>query len=219
MASHSARPAWADSHELLRLYYEDEWGSAIKDEVGLYELMCLEIFQIGLSWLTILKKRDALRVAFSGFDPDLVAQYGKAEVEALLEDSSIIRNRRKIGAVITNARATQRLRGDGGLVGLVWSFAAESGLSADEPQIDVPRASGRMQSARSVALSKALHDREFTMVGPTSMYWLMEAIGMDPAAGMSSVAGMGPAANRALLDGNQVPILGGGVPVGGSRAS
>jgi DNA-3-methyladenine glycosylase I len=167
-----ARPVWASVDPLLREYYDTEWGMPVRDERGLFERLSLEAFQSGLSWATILRKRPAFRSAFDDFDPDTVAGYGETDVARLLTDPGIVRNRRKIEATITNARATVRLREDGGLVDLVWSFQpAETPAPASYD--DVPTT-----SPESVALAKALRSRGFTFVGPTTMYALMEAIGM-----------------------------------------
>ena len=167
-----ARPPWAAADPMLREYYDTEWGLPVRDEQGLYERISLEGFQAGLSWATILRKRPAFRAAFQNFDPDAVAEFGPADVERLMLDASIVRNRLKIEAAITNARATIALRDDGGLVAFVWQFQPESTPSpASHEQIPTT-------SPESIALSKALRKRGFAFVGPTTMYALMEAIGM-----------------------------------------
>jgi len=120
-----ARPPWAATDPLLRGYYDTKWGMPVTDERGLFEQISLEAFQAGLPWVTVLCKRPALRRAFDEFDPDAVAGYTGSDVERLLGEPAIIRNRRKILAVITNARATIRLRGQGGLAALAWSFKPE----------------------------------------------------------------------------------------------
>lgn len=167
-----ARPLWASVDPLLMEYYDTEWGMPVRDEHGLYERICLEGFQAGLSWATILRKRLAFRAAFAGFDPDVVAQFGDADVERLLGDAGIIRHRGKIQAAITNARATIALREEGGLVDFVWGFQP-----ADTPRpndhSEVPTV-----SEESTALSKALRKKGFAFVGPTTMYALMEAVGI-----------------------------------------
>jgi DNA-3-methyladenine glycosylase I len=167
-----ARPVWASVDPLLRDYYDTEWGMPVRDERGLFERISLEAFQSGLSWATILRKRPAFRAAFDDFDPGAVAEYGERDVERLMNDAGIVRNRRKIGATITNARATVRLREDGGLVDFVWSFKP-SETPAPTSYAEVPTT-----SPESVALAKALRRKGFTFVGPTTMYALMEAIGM-----------------------------------------
>ncbi|MFC0360289.1 DNA-3-methyladenine glycosylase I [Kytococcus schroeteri] len=167
-----ARTPWAEGSDLLRHYYDTEWGLPVRDETGLFERLSLEAFQSGLSWATILRKRPAFREAFAGFDAEAVAAFGPAEVERLMADDRIVRNRRKIEATIGNARATLALRQDGGLVDLLWSHQP-----AETPHplrvAEVPT-----RSAESVALSKALKQRGFAFVGPTTMYALMEAVGM-----------------------------------------
>ena len=168
------RPAWASVDPLLRDYYDTEWGMPVRDERGLFERLSLEAFQSGLSWATILRKRPAFRVAFGGFDPEVVARYGDADVERLMADAGIVRNRAKVLATITNARATLALRDDpeGDLAAFVWSFQP-----ADTPcphsYAEVPTS-----SPESLALSKALKRKGFVFVGPTTMYALMEAVGI-----------------------------------------
>ncbi len=167
-----ARPAWAAVDPLLMEYYDTEWGMPVRDEQGLYERICLEGFQAGLSWATILRKRPAFRKAFADFDPDTVAQFDGADVERLMADSGIVRNRMKVNATIANARATVALREEGGLVDLVWSHRP-----ADTPRpltmADVPTV-----SEESKALSKSLRAKGFAFVGPTTMFALMEAVGI-----------------------------------------
>ncbi|MFF7887835.1 DNA-3-methyladenine glycosylase I [Streptomyces sp. NPDC020794] len=167
-----ARPAWAAVDPMLRDYYDSEWGMPVTDERGVYERVSLEGFQAGLSWATILRKRPAFRVAFNDFDPDVIAAYTETDVERLMADVGIVRNRQKIQATIANARATVRLREDMGLASLVWSFQPET---TPRPRIfaEIPT-----KSAESIALSKELRRRGFAFVGPTTMYALMEAIGI-----------------------------------------
>jgi DNA-3-methyladenine glycosylase I len=167
-----ARPVWASVDPLLRDYYDTEWGMPVRDERGLFERISLEAFQSGLSWATILRKRPAFRAAFDDFVPDRVAGYGDADVERLMADVGIVRNRRKIEATITNARATVALREEGGLVDLVWSFQPSEN-PAPATYDEVPTT-----SPESVQLAKALRRRGFVFVGPTTMFALMEAIGM-----------------------------------------
>lgn len=157
---------------MLREYYDTEWGLPVRDEQGLYERISLEAFQAGLSWATILRKRPAFRTAFHGFQPDIVAAYTEADVQRLLLDAGIVRNRLKIRAAITNAQATIALRSDGGLVDFVWRFKPDTTPEPTAPD-HIPTT-----SAESIALSKALRKRGFAFVGPTTMYALMEAIGM-----------------------------------------
>lgn len=167
-----ARPTWAATDPLMREYYDTEWGMPVRDERGLFERLSLEAFQSGLSWATILRKRPAFRAAFDCFDPDLVAAYDEGDVARLMGDAGIVRNRRKIEATITNARATRALREEGGLVELVWSFRPAS-TPAPETYADVPS-----MSPESVALAKALRGKGFAFVGPTTMFALMEAVGI-----------------------------------------
>ncbi|MBD8020900.1 DNA-3-methyladenine glycosylase I [Brevibacterium gallinarum] len=167
-----ARPAWAAADPLLQQYYDTEWGMPVRDEAGLFERISLEAFQAGLSWATVLRKREAFREVFAGFDPDTVAQYTQADVSRLLDDARIIRNAAKIQATIANAQAIIDLRADGGLPDLIWSFQP-----AETPRpctlADIPTS-----SPESAALATALKARGFRFVGPTSAYALMEAIGM-----------------------------------------
>jgi DNA-3-methyladenine glycosylase I len=167
-----ARPAWAATDPLLRQYYDTEWGVPVTDERGVFERLTLEAFQSGLSWVTILRKRPAFRAAFDDFDPNAVAAYSDADVARLLGDPGIVRNRAKILATINNAQATVRLREHGGLAEFVWSFRP-----AETPQPrtmrDIPTTSDE-----SIALAQALRKNGFSFVGPTTMYALMEAIGI-----------------------------------------
>lgn len=166
-----ARPAWA-ADGLLREYYDTEWGMPVRDERGLFERIALEGFQAGLSWATVLRKRPAFRAAFADFDPDAVAAFDEGDVERLMADAGIIRNRQKIEATIGNARAVVALREDGGLVDLVWSFQPD--------RSPAPRTMAEVAatSPESVALSKELRRRGFRFVGPTTMYALMQAVGI-----------------------------------------
>lgn len=167
-----ARPRWAAQEPMLRDYYDTEWGMPVRDERGLFERLSLEAFQSGLSWATILRKREAFRRAFAGFDPDAVADFGETDVKRLLADPGIIRNRRKIEATIRNAAATRDLREIGGLPTFLWGFRP---ATTPEPQslADIPT-----RSPESEALARALKARGFAHVGPTTMYALMEAVGI-----------------------------------------
>jgi DNA-3-methyladenine glycosylase I len=167
-----ARPAWAASDPLLRDYYDTEWGMPVRDEHGVFERLSLEAFQSGLSWATILRKRPAFRAAFAGFDPEVVAAFGEDDVERLLADAGIVRNRAKVLATLQNARATVALRDSGGLAALMWSFQPDV-TPAPASHAEVPT-----RSPESVALARALRGHGFTFVGPTTMYALMEAIGI-----------------------------------------
>ncbi|MEO7349789.1 MAG: DNA-3-methyladenine glycosylase I [Terrimesophilobacter sp.] len=169
------RPPWAASDPLLREYYDTEWGMPVRDERGLFERLSLEAFQSGLSWAIILRKRQAFRRAFSEFEPDAVAAFTEADVERLLGDAGIIRNRAKIRATIVNAGAVIALRDEGGLVDFIWSFMPDASLV---PHVGDPI---ETQSSESKAMSRELKNRGFSFVGPTTMYALMEAIGMVDA--------------------------------------
>jgi DNA-3-methyladenine glycosylase I len=167
----SERCGWAVGEELAA-YHDEEWGRPVTDERGLYEKLCLEAFQSGLSWVTILRKREAFRAAFAGFDPDAVARFGPRDVERLMGDAAIVRNRAKIDAAIANARAVVALREHGGLPALAWSFRVDTGR--------VPRELGDLPAStpESTALAKALKARGFRFVGPTTAYALMQACGL-----------------------------------------
>jgi DNA-3-methyladenine glycosylase I len=164
-----ARCAWGASSAEYRAYHDDEWGRPVA-----YEKLCLEGFQAGLSWITILRKRPAFRAAFAGFEPEKVALYGSADVERLLGDAGIVRHRGKIEATIQNARAAVELH-DGGrsLAGLVWSHEPSSHRAAPEKWGDVEAA-----TAESKALSKELRKNGFRFVGATTMYAAMQSLGV-----------------------------------------
>jgi DNA-3-methyladenine glycosylase I len=164
------RCSWAGSTPEYTAYHDEEWGRPLRGDRELFERVSLEAFQSGLSWITILRKREAFRRAFAGFDPATVAAYDEGDVARLLEDAGIVRNRAKIEATIANARATVEL--DGGLTELLWSFAPEDHVPP-ETMADVPST-----SAESVAMAKALKRHGFRFVGPTTAYALMQATGM-----------------------------------------
>jgi DNA-3-methyladenine glycosylase I len=164
------RCPWALSAPDYVTYHDTEWGRPVHDTVGLFERISLEAFQSGLSWLTILRKREGFRRAFAGFDPDIVAGFGPPDVERLLADTGIIRNRRKIEATVTNARTILGL--DRPLGDLVWSYRPEP---APPPQrlADLPAS-----TSESAALAKALKKAGFVFLGPTTAYALMQACGL-----------------------------------------
>jgi DNA-3-methyladenine glycosylase I len=166
------RCPWGSGDPVNLAYHDTEWGMRVSGEAAHLERLTLEAFQSGLSWLTILNKRDNFRAAFGGFDADVVAAYDQGDVERLMADAGIVRNRRKVDAAIANARATVELREQGGLEDLIWSFRPEPG-PAPRTTADVPTT-----SPESLALSKALKKAGFAHVGPTTMYALMEAIGL-----------------------------------------
>ncbi len=164
---------WGSSDPLYVAYHDEEWGRPVRDERGLYERFCLEGFQSGLSWLTILRKREGFRKAFAGFDPEQVARFGERDIRRLLADASIIRHRGKIEATIANARATLGLREAGTpLHELIWSFAPEP-RSAPRTQDD-----WQASTPESVALAKTLRKAGFRFVGPTTAYAAMQACGL-----------------------------------------
>jgi DNA-3-methyladenine glycosylase I len=167
-----ARCGWAVSTDDYVAYHDHEWGVAVHEEAGLYERLTLEAFQSGLSWLTILRKRDGFRAALAGFDAQTVAAFGEVDFQRLMADSSIVRNRLKIRAAITNAQAVVRLRDHGGLGELMWSFAPV-GRPRPRTSADVPAT-----TAESVALAKALKRNGFVFVGPTTVYAAMQACGL-----------------------------------------
>ena len=164
---------WESSDPLYNAYHDEEWGRPVLDERGLYERLCLEGFQSGLSWLTILRKREAFRAAFADFDPERVAGFGKRDVGRLLADAGIVRHRGKIEAAIANARATLALReSDSPLPELVWSHRVKPGRAARSA------ADWRSTTPESVELSKALRRAGFRFVGPTTVYAAMQACGV-----------------------------------------
>ncbi|QAB17605.1 DNA-3-methyladenine glycosylase I [Leucobacter muris] len=176
------RASWAGQDPLLTHYYDTEWGMPVTDEAGVFERLSLEGFQSGLSWITVLRKREAFREAFAGFEPRRVAVFDEGDVERLLQHEGIIRNRRKIMATVENARTSLRLREETGegLSELVWSYMPERSPTP-ETDADVPST-----SPESHALAKELKRRGFSFVGPTTVYALMCAIGIVDVHLMSS---------------------------------
>ena len=171
-----ARCPWAGAApSVMRAYHDEEWGHRVQGEAAYLERLTLEAFQSGLSWSTILNKREAFREVFAGFDADTVAGYDEGDIARLMDEPRIVRNRRKIEAAVTNAGATVALRDQGGLVQLIDSFAPEP------PPAPATTEEMTTTSPESVALSKALKKAGFAFVGPTTMFALMEAIGIfDP---------------------------------------
>jgi DNA-3-methyladenine glycosylase I len=165
------RCRWAGSAPEYLDYHDREWGRPVHDQARLFEKLCLEGFQTGLSWLTILRKRAAFRRAFAGFDPAAVAAFGDADVARLLADPGIVRNRRKVEATIANARAVLALEGTS-LDELVWS-AAPATHPVPASLADLPAT-----SPESIALARELKRRGFQQVGPTTVYALMQACGV-----------------------------------------
>jgi DNA-3-methyladenine glycosylase I len=174
-----ARCAWVGEDAEYRRYHDEEWGTALRGDRALFEKMSLEGFQAGLSWITILRKRPRFREVFAGFEPEAVAAFDEGDVERLMQDAGIIRNRAKIEATIGNARLVHAMA-DGELDAFLWSFAPEPRPAALARFADVPAV-----TAESTAMSKALRKRGFRFVGPTTMYALMQSAGMvdDHVAG------------------------------------
>jgi len=167
-----ARCGWLDGSALYTAYHDEEWGRPQGDDRVLFEQLCLEGFQAGLSWRTILNKREAFRKGFAGFDAERVARFGEAEIQALLADPGIVRHRGKIEAVINNAwRALEMREAEGSLAAFLWRYEAPP-RAADEPHAVVAA------SAESTALSKALKKRGWRFVGPTTVYAFMQSVGM-----------------------------------------
>jgi DNA-3-methyladenine glycosylase I len=168
------RCPWALSSPDYLAYHDEEWGRPVRDDRGLYERMVLEGFQSGLSWLTILRKRESFRAAFANFDIDAVAGFGERDVERLLADAGIVRHRGKIEAAIANARAAAALRDAGeSLAELIWSHAPPRDRPAPRTLGDVPAV-----TPESTALAKELKRRGFRFVGPTTAYATMQACGL-----------------------------------------
>ena len=168
------RCGWCGDDPGYVAYHDEEWGRPVVDDVRLYEKLCLEGFQSGLSWLTILRKRDAFRAAFAGFDPATVARFDDDDVARLLGDAGIVRHRGKIGAAIENARATLAVQEThGSLAALVWSFEPPRRRRA-------PRRLGDLAAttAESVALARELKRCGFRFVGPTTAYAAMQSLGL-----------------------------------------
>ncbi|GGM56999.1 DNA-3-methyladenine glycosylase I [Dactylosporangium sucinum] len=166
-----ARCAWGGSTPDYLDYHDNEWGRPVRDDNGLYERLTLEAFQSGLSWITILRKRPAFRTAFAGFEIEKVAAFGEADVDRLLADPGIVRNRAKIEAAIANARAAADL--PEGVAALLWSFAPDPRPARPVDFSQVPAVTPESQ-----AMAKSLKKRGFRFVGPTTAYALMQATGM-----------------------------------------
>jgi DNA-3-methyladenine glycosylase I len=174
------RCPWSLSSPEYLPYHDDEWGRPVRDDTGLFERLCLEAFQSGLSWLTILRKRENFRIAFRGFDIETVASFGSADIARLLADAGIVRNRAKIEAAVTNARAALEL--PAGLADVVWHYADEQ----REPPVtlsDIPSS-----TPASKALSKELRSHGFVFTGPVTAYATMQSCGIvnDHLAGCAS---------------------------------
>ena len=180
------RCAWCVGDELYERYHDREWGRPIKDERAIFEKLCLEGFQAGLSWLTILKKREAFREAFRGFEPELVAKFTGRDIQRLMKNQGIVRNRAKIESAINNARMVNSMHEQGeSLSKLVWSHAPA--------RTAAPRNLSQLKAVtpESVALSKELKKRGFSFLGPTTLYAAMQSLGVvnDHVVGCHRAAG------------------------------
>ncbi len=180
------RCPWGTSPQDYADYHDLEWGRPIVDDHALYERLCLEAFQSGLSWLTILRKRPAFRSAFAGFDPGIVARFDGTDVARLLDDAGIVRHRGKIEAAVANAAATLRVQdAEGSLAALLWRFEPEPGAP--------PRGLGDVpaRTPASEALARELRRYGFRFLGPTTVYAAMQAVGIvdDHVAGCPARAG------------------------------
>ena len=171
MDDDTPRCGWATSTPEYVTYHDEEWGRVLHGDDALFERLCLEAFQSGLSWLTILRKRPAFRAAFAGFRIEAVADFTAEDEARLLADAGIVRNRAKVAAAIANARAALEL--PEGLDALLWSFAPDGSRPRPATLADVPAT-----SPESVAMAKELKRRGFVFVGPTTAYALMQATGM-----------------------------------------
>jgi DNA-3-methyladenine glycosylase I len=168
---------WGHAPEIYRGYHDSEWGFPVRDDVRLFEKLCLEGFQAGLSWLTILRKRESFRAAFAGFDFERVARFGERDVKRLLADASIVRHRGKIEAAINNARcALELVEAEGSLADYVWRFEPDASSRPDPITWAVLREMA--QTPESRALSKDLKRRGWRFVGPTTVYAFMQAMGL-----------------------------------------
>ncbi|MEJ7824470.1 MAG: DNA-3-methyladenine glycosylase I [Solirubrobacteraceae bacterium] len=180
-ASRAVQRCWPTSDPLYIAYHDEEWGRPVRDDARLLERLCLEGFQSGLSWITILRKRERFREVFAGFDAQAVARFGEDDVQRLMGDAGIVRNRAKIEAAVANARATLALADAGEtLTGLLWSFAPTTPAPAPATFADMPAT-----TPESTALARELKRRGFRFVGPTTAYALMQATGLvnDHVAG------------------------------------
>lgn len=171
------RCAWAAGDPLYTRYHDEEWGFPVEDDRRLFEKICLEGFQSGLSWLTILRKRDRFRAAFHDFDFRAVARFGPRDVARLLQDEGIVRHRGKIESTINNARrACELVEASGSLAAFVWSFEP---TPSDRPRrLTWPVLRALSKTPASIALSRALKARGWTFVGPTTAYAFMQAVGL-----------------------------------------
>ena len=165
---------WAGSDPLYVHYHDREWGRPVRSERRLFEKLCLEGFQAGLAWITILRKREAFRAAFAAFDPERVAAFGARDVGRLLKDAGIVRHRGKIESTIDNARRVLELRAEGGLPAYVWGFEPRTRRA----RLTHARLMTMSTTAASVAMSRDLKARGWTFVGPTTVHAFMQAMGL-----------------------------------------
>ncbi len=168
------RCAWCGTDPLYVAYHDEEWGVPERDGRRLFEMVILEGFQAGLSWITILRKRENFRAAFQGFDPDVLAQWGETDVLRLLSDAGIVRHRGKIEGAITGARAFQRIEAREGFSTFLWNFVGGQPIQTSLVSLEQARA----HSPESQAMSKALKAEGFKFCGPTITYAFMQACGM-----------------------------------------
>jgi DNA-3-methyladenine glycosylase I len=171
-ADNSIRCPWCGTDPLYVAYHDQEWGQPERDPKRLFELLILESFQAGLSWITILRKREGFRAAFQGFDPQTIASWGEPDVTRLLQDPGIVRHRGKIESTIKGAQAYLRIEDREGFAPFLWSFAPLISVRPVTPA-DVPA-----QTVQSQAMSKALKHEGFNFVGPTITYAFMQAAGL-----------------------------------------
>ena len=173
-----ARCIWCKASPLYRHYHDHEWGFPVDDDRRLFEKLCLEGFQAGLSWLTILNKREAFRAGFAQFDAEQVARFGEADVARLLGDAGIVRHRGKIASTINNAQRVLELKAEyGTLARYIWGYAAQAAENRP-PHFTYAAVRAMTTSPASTALSKDLKKRGWTFVGPTTMYAFMQAMGL-----------------------------------------
>ena len=177
LSEQPTRCFWVDGSQIYRDYHDSEWGFPVYEDRRLFEKICLEGFQSGLSWITILKKRENFRIGFANFDMGKVARFGDKDIERLMKDAGIVRHRGKIEAAINNARCAEKLlESENSLAAYFWKFEPPP---KSRPQRIIRETLGSMtQCAESVALSKDLKKRGWKFVGPTTMYAFMHAMGL-----------------------------------------
>jgi len=172
-----ARCWWPGDDDLYRRYHDEEWGRPVADDIRLFEKLCLEGFQSGLSWLTILRKRENFRRAFAGFDPEKIARFDEQDMDRLLTDPGIVRHRGKIEAVLTNARrCLDLIDAEGSLARFVWRY--EPDPASRPPRITKAAVCAMTTTKESTALSKDLRRRGWAFVGPTTAYAFMQSMGL-----------------------------------------